>query len=78
MPDKKGIAKRTAQALESAGARVEETRVKREMRGMSETEMVISFAQESLRESIVQSLEGVPGVTLLSWKDENGARPTVP
>lgn len=75
VPEKKGIAKRIARAIESAGGRVERQRVRREMRGMSETEIVVSVAAEPLRQEVFRSLGSVAGVAILGALGEGASRP---
>jgi len=66
IPDKKGVGKRISQAIRLAGGEVEHLRVRREMRGMTETEIVVSFSHACLWSAIIQSLGQVPGVALLN------------
>lgn len=75
VPEKKGIAKRIARAIEGAGGRVERQRVRREMRGMSETEIVVSVAAEPLRQEVFRSLGSVAGVAILGALGEGASRP---
>jgi len=77
-PEKKGIARRITQAVEAAGGRVEQNRVRRELRGMTETELVISFVQESMRQAIVASLGSVSGIVLLGSPERGGSSPVFP
>lgn len=72
VPDKKGIGKRIARAIETAGGRLERQRVRREMRGISETEIVVSVAAEPVRQEVVRSLGEIPGVAVLG-APEGGA-----
>lgn len=71
-PDKKGLARRLTEAVASAGGKIEQNRVKREMRGMSETEIVVSFAHPSMQRDIVDSIGQVPGVALLGTEEPRG------
>ncbi|MBI3855192.1 MAG: hypothetical protein HY293_05825 [Planctomycetes bacterium] len=63
--DKKGIGKRIADSVRAAGGKVEQQRLKRELRGMSETEIVVSFGSEALRRTILDSVGRIPGVALI-------------
>ncbi len=65
IPDKKGIYKRLEAAVKLGGGQIKHSRSKRQMRGMTEAEMDISYETDLLFQSIVTSLGRVPGVALL-------------
>lgn len=75
VPEKKGISKRISQAVSMAGGSVEQARLQRKMRGMRETEIVVSFAQESLWPAVLQSLGEIPGIAILSLRNERDQQP---
>jgi len=65
VPDKKGVGKRISDAVGAAGGRIESTLVRREMRGMRETEIKVSFVHDSMGLAIVQSLAHISGIALV-------------
>jgi glycine cleavage system regulatory protein len=68
-PDKKAIAKRLAAAVESAGGKIQDLHVIRRMRGMNETSIRISLADDRLKKAALDSLGQIPGVAVLSSTD---------
>ena len=69
IPEKKGIARRLAEAVESAGGKVEEIRATRKLRGMSETTVLVNVVDERLYKPIIEALGQIPGVAVLSTPD---------
>jgi hypothetical protein len=65
IPDKKGIYQRLEAAVKLGSGQVKHSRPKRQMRGMTEAEMDISYENDLLFQAIVASLGRVPGVALL-------------
>ena len=65
IPDKKGITKRIAEAIQEAGGRIKQSRLKKQMRGMSESEIDITYGSDLFLPSILSALGRIPGVALL-------------
>jgi len=63
--DKKGIHRRIEAAVQGGGGKIQSTRLKRQMRGMSEAEIDITYESTLCFSSIMSSLGRVPVVALL-------------
>jgi glycine cleavage system regulatory protein len=63
--DKKGIYKRISAAVQEAGGHIKHSRLKKQMRGLSEAEIDISYGSDLFLPSILAALGRIPGVALL-------------
>jgi hypothetical protein len=75
IPDKRGIYKRIEAAVEAGGGRIKHSRLKRQMRGMTEAEIEVLYDNDLFFESILSSLGRVPGVALLGIPIRTRATP---
>ena len=76
IPDKKGIYKRITAAVQEAGGQIKHSRLKKQMRGMSEAEIDITHGNDLVLPSILSALGRIPGVALIGAP--TGARGVVP
>lgn len=65
IPDKKGIYRRIDAAVKASGGRVNHSRLAKQMRGMTEAEVDVSFECDLILTAIVTAVGRVPGVALL-------------
>jgi hypothetical protein len=75
IPDKKGILKRIEAAVRTGGGQFQQSRLKRQMRGMSEAEIDITYESDLFLPPILSLLGAIPGVALLGAPSPNKPHP---
>jgi hypothetical protein len=68
-PGKKGINRKIASAVESAGGKVHDLCISRKMKGMNEISFRMNVENEGLKQSAIQALGEIPGIALLEAAD---------
>ena len=63
--DKKGIYKRIEAAVKTSGGQIKHSRLAKQMRGMTEAELRVTFEGEQILQTILTAVGRIPGVALL-------------